>query len=46
MAKYSFESKKIIVDEYLNGCGGVEYLGKVHGTAHHTSIYRWVAAYE
>ena len=46
MAKYSFEFKKKIVQEYLNGCGGVEYLAKIHGIAHHSSVHRWVAAYE
>lgn len=46
MAKYSFEFKKKIVQEYLNGCGGIKYLAKLHGVAHHSSIHRWVAAYE
>jgi len=31
MAKYSFEFKLAIVQEYLEGKGGLEYLGKKHG---------------
>ena len=46
MAKYSFEFKKKIVQEYLNGGGGTEYLARVHGIAHRSSIQKWVAAYE
>ena len=46
MAKYSFEFKKKIVQEYLNGCGGIKHLAKVHGVAHHSSIHRWIVAYD
>ena len=46
MAKYTFEFKKKIVQEYLNGCGGTRHLAKIHGIGHHYYIQKWVAAYE
>ena len=46
MAKYSFEFKRKVVHEYLDGYGGTEHLAKAHGIAHHSSVQRWVAAYE
>ncbi len=46
MAKYTFEFKKKIVQEYLNGCGGTKHLAKIHGIGHRSSIQNWVAAYE
>lgn len=46
MAKYTFEFKKKIVQEYLNGCGGTKHLAKIHGIGHRSSIQKWVAAYE
>lgn len=44
MAKYSFEFKRKIVMEYLNGQGGYKYLGKKYDV-HHSVISRWVQNY-
>ena len=44
MAKYSYEFKKMIVDEYINGLGGYDSLSKKHGVDR-TIIRRWVANY-
>ena len=45
MAKYSFEFKKMVVLEYLSGCGGYEYLGKKY-EMDFSIIRRWVKKYE
>jgi transposase len=45
MAKYSYEFKQMIVQEYLNGAGGYEYLAKKHCVSKHEIIRRWVATY-
>ena len=45
MAKYSFEFKKKVVTEYINGQGGVRFLAKKYGIPNHAQIERWVAAY-
>lgn len=46
MAKYSFEFKKKIVDEYIKGEGGYRHLAKKHGVASHKNIAKWVANYQ
>jgi len=46
MAKYSFEFKKKVVQEYLNGKGSYEYLSKKYNVASKEHIHRWVKSYE
>lgn len=46
MAKYGFELKKQIVQEYLNGEGGKKYLAKKYGVADPTKIMDWVKKYQ
>ena len=46
MAKYSYEFKKMVVTEYLNGEGGIKYLTKKHNITHHKSLETWVTAYK
>lgn len=45
MAKYSYEFKKKIVDAYLRGEGGYEYLSSVYGP-HKKDIQKWVNNYQ
>ncbi|SEQ10902.1 Transposase and inactivated derivatives [Lachnospiraceae bacterium NE2001] len=45
MAKYSYEFKKKIVDAYLRGEGGYEYLSSVYGP-HKRDIQKWVKNYQ
>lgn len=46
MAKYSFEFKKKVVQEYLNDEGGYEYLAKKHNISSHHRIVEWVRNFE
>ena len=46
MAKYSFEFKKMVVNEYLNGEGSFETLARKHGIPSSTRIKEWVANFE
>ena len=46
MAKYSFEFKKQLVNEYLAGKGGYTYLAKLHGMPDKTPIQNWVCNYK
>ncbi len=46
MAKYSFEFKKKIVLEYLEGPNGYSYLTKKYNLKTNSQIRRWVAAYK
>ena len=46
MAKYSYDFKKKIVQEYLDGNGGYEYLAKKYCIAKHTQVMDWVKAYQ
>ena len=49
MAKYSFEFKRKIVKEYLDGKGGMSYLSKLHGintTGSCQIVQRWINAYK
>ena len=46
MAKYSYEFKKKIVQEYLDGNGGYEYLAKKYNIAKDTQVMDWVKAYQ
>jgi transposase len=45
MAKYSYEFKRKIVMEYLNGQDGCRYLGKKYGVPH-SIISRWIQNYK
>ena len=46
MAKYSYEFKKKVVQEYLNGEGGYGYLAKKYNIPAKRSIEAWVYAYK
>ncbi len=46
MAKYSFEFKKKIVKEYLEGKGGIKTLAIKHGVRHHSSLEVWIKSYK
>lgn len=44
MAKYSYEFKKQVVDDYLNGQGGNKSLARRYGI-YHSMVEKWVASY-
>ena len=46
MAKYSYEFKKKVVDDYLAGMGGFTYLAKKYSIPHFEIVRRWVNAYQ
>ena len=46
MSKYSFEFKKKIVMEYLDGEGGWDYLTKKYELGTNSQLRRWVSAYQ
>ena len=46
MAKYSFEFKLNIVQEYLEGKGGTGYLSKKYGVKSKEQLHRWINAYQ
>jgi transposase len=46
MAKYSFEFKKKIVMEYINGKGGTPFLAKKYGIPSESNIRKWVSNYK
>lgn len=45
MEKYSFEFKKKMVESYLSGEGGFEFLSKKYSVPY-TSLRNWVHGYE
>ena len=45
MAKYSYEFKKQVVEAYLSGEGGYEYLAKRYGVPAWSNIKKWVRNY-
>jgi transposase-like protein len=45
MSKYSYEFKKKIVDEYLNGGGGKSFLAKKYGIPSAEKVMQWVKSY-
>ena len=45
MAKYSFEFKKKVVLEYLNGYGGTPYLSQKYNLGSNTQLRKWISAY-
>lgn len=46
MAKYSYEFKKKVVLEYINGMGGYVSLCRKHSISDDKSIRQWVSAYK
>lgn len=46
MAKYSFEFKKKVVLEYINGEGGTQYLSTKYGLGSNSQFRKWLAAYK
>ena len=46
MAKYTFEFKKQVVMDYINGGVGTRFLAKKHGIPNHAQIQRWIASYK
>ena len=46
MAKYSFDFKKKVVLEYINGEGGTQYLSTKYGLGSNSQLRKWLAAYK
>ena len=46
MSKYSLELKLMIVQDYLKGSGGYEFLADKYGIADKWQVKRWIKAYE
>ena len=46
MAKYSFDFKKKVVLEYINGEGGTKYLSTKYGLGSNSQLRKWLAAYK
>ncbi len=46
MAKYSYEFKKKVVQEYLDGKGGYGYLSRKYNIAKDVQVMNWVKAYQ
>ena len=46
MAKYSYEFKKKVVQEYLHGGGGYKYLAKKYNISTYSLVETWVATYK
>ena len=46
MAKHSFEFKKKVVLEYLNGEGGTPYLSTKYGLGSNSQLRKWINAYK
>ena len=46
MAKYSFEPKKKVVLEYLDGKGGTHYLSKKYGLGSNSQLRKWINTYK
>lgn len=46
MAKHSYEFKKKVVLEYINGKGGTPYLSKKYNLGSNSQLRRWIAAYK
>ena len=46
MTKHSFEFKKKIVLEYLNGEGGILYLSKKYGLSSKSQLHKWAKNYK
>ncbi len=46
MAEYSFEFKMKVVQEYINGMGGYEFLSKQYSIPSCTQLKKWVTNYK
>ena len=46
MSKYSFEFKKQVVLEYLNGEGGTPYLSNKYGLGSNSQLRKWISNYK
>ncbi len=46
MTKYSFEFKKKVVLEYLDGKGETEYLSKKHEIGSSKQLHNWIYVYK
>ena len=46
MAKYSYEFKKKVVMDYINGKGGYRSLCKEYGIPNNSALEKWVSAYK
>ena len=46
MAKYSYEFKKQVVNDYLSGKGGHKYLASEYGVKSTRDIAKWIYAYK
>ena len=46
MAKHTFEFKKKVVLEYLNGEGGTPYLSTKYGLGSNSQLRKWINAYK
>ena len=46
MAKYSFEFKKKIVEDYLAGNGGIRYLADKYNVPAQSNIEKWINNYQ
>ena len=46
MAKYNYEFKKKVVEDYLNGKGGYKYLATKYGLTDKKLVRQWVANYK
>ena len=46
MSKHSYEFKKQVVMEYLNGNGGTHYLSSKYNLGSNSQLRKWIAAYK
>ena len=46
MAKYSFEFKKQIIQDYLDGKAGVKYLAKKYSIPAPSNVQQWIKSYK
>lgn len=46
MAKYSFEFKKQVIQDYINGKGGTEYLAKKYSIPAPSNVKQWIKSYK
>jgi transposase len=46
MAKYSFEFKKKIVEDYLDGKGGIRYLAHKYNAPAQSNVQKWINNYQ
>lgn len=46
MTKYSFEFKLKVVNDYLSGIGGYQFLSTKYGLPNIEMVHKWVNAYK